>query len=349
MKFGIGMFGDSGYDYETKKYRSPDLRLKEIVDEVKLADELDIDIFAMGEHHRDDYVVSSPEIMLAALSTVTKKIILSSGVNVLSSTDPVKLFQDYAMIDLISGERAEIMAGRGSFIESFPLFGQNLQDYNELFTEKLDLLLRLKKEETITWKGKFRPALENQTVYPQPKREIPVWIAVGGTPESVNRTATLGLPIKFAIIGGNINQFKPLVEYYIERYKQAGHDLDKMEIGIHCHTYIASTREEVISDYYPEYSRHMNKMAIERNWGGGPFSQTRFEAGMSKQGALFMGDPDAVAEKIIYAIELFGLTRFTAHLDVGGPSHKELMRTIELYGTKVIPKVKKHLANRRNE
>lgn len=342
MKFGIGMFGDSGYDYDTKKYRNPDLRLKEIVEEVKLADALGVDIFAVGEHHREDYVVSSPEIMLAALSTVTKNIILSSGVNVISSADPVKLYQDYAMIDLISGERAEIMAGRGSFIESFPLYGQDLNDYNALFSEKLELLLQLKKNEPISWEGKFRPALENQSIHPKPKREIPVWIAVGGTPQSVQRTAFLGLPIMFAIIGGNIDQFKPLAEYYTELYEKAGHDLAKMEIGIHSHTYVANTREAAISDYYPEYSRHMNKMAIERNWGGGPFTQSRFEAGMSKRGALFMGSPEEVAEKIIYAIELFGLTRFIAHLDVGGPSHKELMRTIELYGTKVIPMVKKH-------
>lgn len=300
----------------------------------------------MGEHHRDDYVVSSPETILAALSTVTKNIILSSGVNVLSSTDPVKLYQDYAMIDLISGERAEIMAGRGSFIESFPLFGQSLEDYNELFTEKLDLLLQLRKNEPITWEGKFRPALENQTIYPQPKREIPVWIAVGGTPQSVYRAATLELPIMFAIIGGDIRQFKQLFDYYKEAYIKAGHDIKKMETGVHSHTYIAPTREAAISDYFPEYSRHMNKMAIERNWGGGPFTQSRFEAGMTKQGALFMGNPEEVAEKIIYAKELFGLTRFIAHIDVGGPSHKELMRTIELYGTKVIPIVKKHFANK---
>ena len=346
MKFGIGMFGDLSYHYETKKYQAPDLRLKEIVEEIKLADEVGIDIFAMGEHHREDYVVSAPEIMLAALSTVTKNIILSSGVNVLSSTDPVKLYQDYAMIDLLSSERAEIMAGRGSFIESFPIFGQDLNDYNELFTEKLDLLLQLKKNEPITWEGKFRPALENQTIYPQPKREIPVWIAVGGTPQSVQRTALLGLPIMFAIIGGEVNQFLPLVDYYKELYKNAGHDINKMEIGIHSHTYVAGTREDVISDYYPEYSRHMNKLAKERNWGGGPFTQSRFEAGMSKQGALFMGAPEAVAEKIIQSIDLFGLTRFVAHLDVGGPSHKELMRTIELYGTKVIPMVKKHFGKK---
>ena len=342
MKFGIGLFGDSGYDSENKKYRSPDLRLKEIVEEVKLADEIGIDVFAMGEHHRNDYVVSSPETMLAALTTVTKNITLSSGVNVLSSAGPVKLYQDYAMIDLLSGERAEIMAGRGSFIESFPLFGQDLKDYNVLFDEKLKLLLQLNREEVINWKGKFRPALINQTVYPRPKRAIPVWIAVGGTPESVERAAQLGLPIMFAIIGGDIRQFKPLFDFYKEEYIGAGHDIKTMEVGVHSHTYIANSKATVIQDYFSVYARQMDKLAAERNWRVGKFTQLRFEEGMSKYGALFMGDADEVAEKIINTIELFSLTRFVAHLDVGGPTHIELMRTIELFGTKVIPKIKKH-------
>lgn len=335
------MFGDSGFDKEKNKYRDPDIRLKEIIEEVKLADELGVDLFAMGEHHREDYVVPSPETMLAALSTVTKNIILSSGVNVISSTDPVKLYQDYSMIDLISGERAEIMAGRGSFIESFPLFGQDLKDYDALFDEKLRLLLQLNKEEIINWKGQFRPALVNQTVYPRPKRSIPVWVAVGGTPASVVRAAKLGIPIMFAIIGGDIRQFKPLVEYYTEEYQNAGHETNKMEIGVHSHTYIAETRETVIKDYAPVYNRHMNKMSAERRWGA-RFTEQQFVNGMDEHGALFMGNPDEVTEKIINVIEFFGLTRFVAHLDVGGPSHKELMRTIELYGTKVIPAVKRH-------
>jgi probable LLM family oxidoreductase len=342
MKFGIGLFGDSGFDIEKNKYRSADLRLKEIVEEVKLADEVGIDLLAMGEHHREDYVVSAPEIMLAALATVTKNIILSSGVNVISSADAVKLYQDFAMIDLLSGERAEIMAGRGSFIESFPLFGQDLRDYDSLFEEKLKLLLQLNKEEIINWKGKYRPALEDQTVYPRPKRKIPVWIAVGGTPESVERAAHLGLPVMFAIIGGDIRQFKPLFDFYKEEFTASGHDVSKMEVGVHSHTYIAPTRTTVIEEYFPVYARQMDKLAIERNWRVGKFTQSRFEDGMIKNGALFMGDANEVAEKIIHAIELFGLKRFVAHLDVGGPSHKQLMRTIELYGTKVIPMVKKH-------
>lgn len=342
MKFGIGMFGDSGYDTKTNRFRDPEKRLKEIVEEVILADTLGIDLFAMGEHHREDYVVSSPETMLAALSTVTKNIILSSGVNVISSADPVKLFQDYAMIDLLSGQRAEIMAGRGSFIESFPLFGQNLNDYNELFAEKLNLLLRLNKEEKINWKGTFRAPLKDQTIFPRPKREIPIWIAVGGTPTSVLRAAQLGLPIMFAIIGGNPRQFLPLVDYYKEQYALAGHAKNKMEIGVHAHTYIGDSRQAVLKAYYPAYSFQMNRIGKERGWSGS-FTQSQFEAGMSMQGALYMGSAEEVTEKLINTIELFGLTRYIAHVDVGGPSHAELMKTIEFFGNKVIPAVKKHV------
>lgn len=341
MKFGIGMFGDSGFDQQRNQYKDPAQRLKEIIEEVKLADAAGIDLFAMGEHHREDYVVSAPEIMLAALAPVTKNIILSSGVNVISSADPVKLYQDYAMIDLLSGQRAEIMAGRGSFIESFPLFGQELKDYDELFSEKLDLLLQLNQQEQINWEGKFRPAIVNQTVYPRPNRAIPVWIAVGGTPASVYRAAHLGLPIMFAIIGGSPGQFKPLVEYYKEQYQLAGHDISKLEIGVHSHTYIADSRQAVLKDYYPAYAFQMDKIGGERGWGS-RYTEKQFEAGMSTHGALYMGNAEEVAEKIIHTIKLFGLTRYIAHIDVGGPSHKELMQTIELYAGKVIPMVKQY-------
>lgn len=341
MKFGVGMFGDTGFDRKNNKFRDAEQRLKEIIEEVKLADDSGIDLFAMGEHHREDYVVPSPEIVLAALSTVTKNIILSSGVNVISSADPVKLYQDFCVIDLLSGQRAEIMAGRGSFIESFPLFGYDLHDYDDLFAEKLNLLLQLNKEEKISWSGKFRSPLFDQTVFPRPKREIPVWIAVGGTSSSVLRTAQLGLPIMFAIIGGSPSQFVPLIEYYKEQYLRSGHDIKNREIGVHSHTYIADSRQTVLKDYYPVYAFQMDKIGRERGWGG-PYTQSQFENGMSLQGALYMGNPEEVAEKIIYTIEMFGLTRYIAHIDVGGPSHKELMKTIELFGSKVIPLVKNH-------
>ncbi|MCO6496677.1 MAG: LLM class flavin-dependent oxidoreductase [Chitinophagaceae bacterium] len=344
MEIGIGMFGDLRFDKQKNLYQKPSERLHELIEEVKLADELGVDVFAMGEHHRPDYAVSSPEIVLAALATVTKRIKLSSGVSVLSSADPVKLYQDFSTIDLMSDRRVEIMAGRGSFIESFPLFGYELKDYNALFEEKLDLLLQLNTTETLTWRGKFRAPIEEQTVYPRPGRELPVWIAVGGTPNSVLRAARLGLPIIFAIIGGMPSQFLPLIDYYKEQYKQFGHDPAKMEIGVHSHTFIADTQGEILSDYFPYYAAQMDRIGRERGWS--PYTRAQFMGGMSEHGALFMGDADAVAEKIIRTIEMFKLTRFVAHIDVGAPLHKETMKTIELYGTKVIPAVKKHFAEK---
>lgn len=341
MELGIGMFGDLNFNPQTMRYQNPSERLKEIVEEVQLADELGIDSFAMGEHHREDYAVSSPEIMLAALATVTKNIRLTSGVNVISSADPVKLFQDYVMLDLISGHRVEMMAGRGSFIESFPLFGYNLQDYNELFEEKLNLLITLRDEEVINWKGRFRPEIRSQTIYPRPERPLPISIAVGGTPSSVLRAANMGLPIVFAIIGGNPAQFKPLIDGYKEVYEKAGHNQEEMKIGVHSHTFIADSASSVLDTYYPLYARAMNKLGQEREWSSN-YSPASFQAGMSPNGALYMGEPEYVAEKIIKTLELFGIKQYIAHLDVGGPTHAQLMKTIEMYGTKVIPVVKKH-------
>lgn len=340
MELGIGMFGDLTFNKSRNQYQKPSERLHELIEEVKLADELGIDVFAMGEHHRPDYAVSSPEIVLAALSTVTKKIKLSSGVSVLSSADPVRLYQDFSMIDLLSDQRVEIMAGRGSFVESFPLFGYDLKDYNSLFEEKLDLLMQLNEQEVISWRGKLRAPIEEQTVYPRPGRKLPVWIAVGGTPNSVLRAARLGLPIIFAIIGGMPRQFMPLIQYYKEQYKNFGHDPLQMQIGIHSHTFIAESEEEIMSDYFPYYSAQMDRIGRERGWA--PYSKSQFTGGMSPEGALFMGDVHQVTDKIIRNIEMFNLTRFVAHIDVGGPSHKEMMKMIELYGAKVVPAVKKH-------
>lgn len=340
MELGIGMFGDLIIDRKTRKYQPAGQRLQEIVEEVKLADETGIDVFQMGEHHREDYSVPSPETMLAALATVTKRIKLASGVNVLSSSDPVKVYQDFTMVDLLSNQRAEITAGRGSFIESFPLFGYNLNDYNELFEEKLDLLLQLNNEEVISWQGKFRAPIVNQTVYPRPERKLPVWIAVGGTPESVVRAAKYGLPIIFAIIGGTTERFKLLVDYYKENYRHFGHNPDTMEVAVHSHTFAADTVEEVMADYYPWYAMQMEKIGRERGWPGG-YSESQFRAGMSPQGVLYMGEPNQIAEKIIETTELFGLTRFIAHIDIGGPTHKQMMHSIELLGTKVFPQVRK--------
>jgi|SRR5690554_93022 len=339
MELGIGLFGDLTFDSNTQQYQPPSKKLKEIIEQVKLADELGIDLVSLGEHHRPDYAISATEMVLSTLAGVTKNIILGSGVTVLSSADPVKVYQDYATLDLLSNKRAEIIAGRGSFIESFPLFGYDLKDYNTLFEEKLELLLYLNQNELINWSGKHRAPIVNQTIHPTPERQLPIWIAVGGTQESILRAARLGLPIVFAIIGGRTKQFKPLIDFYKEQYALFGHDLDKMQVGIHSHTFIGDSQHQVSENYFPYYSAQMDRIGKDRGWN--PYSKMQFEGGMSPEGALFMGDPNQVAEKMIEAISFFGLTRFIAHLDVGGPPHKEMMKTIELYGTKVLPMVRK--------
>lgn len=339
MELGIGMFGDLTFDRQTQKFQPAAQKLNEIIEQVKLADELGIDVVTMGEHHREDYAVSSPEIILSALSTVTKNIKLSSGVTVLSSTDPVKVYQDFATIDLISDQRVEIMAGRGSFIESFPLFGYDLKDYNSLFEEKLELLVHLNQNEVINWQGNHRAPIVNQTIYPRPERELPIWIAVGGTPESVVRAARLGLPIIFAIIGGMPKQFKPLIDFYKQQYIQFGHDPEKMQVGVHSHTFLADSKQELLENYFPYYKAQMDRIGKDRGWA--PYTQMQFEGGMSPEGALFMGETNQVIDKMIATIEMFGLTRFVAHIDVGGPTHKEMMKAIELYGSKVLPEVRK--------
>src|SRR5690606_12615995 len=339
MELGIGMFGDLTFDRQTQKFQPAKQKLNEIVEQVKLADELGIDVVSMGEHHREDYAVSSPEIILAVLATVTKRIKLGSGVTVLSSTDPVRVYQDFATVDLISDQRVEIMAGRGSFIESFPLFGYDLKDYNELFEEKLELLVHLNQNEIINWEGKHRAPIVNQVIYPRPERELPIWIAVGGTPESVVRAARLGLPIIFAIIGGMPKQFKPLIEFYKQQYIQFGHDPEKMQIGVHSHTFLADSKQELLDNYFPYYKAQMDRIGKDRGWA--PYTKMQFEGGMSPEGALFMGETNQVIDKMIATIEMFGLTRFVAHIDVGGPTHKEMMKAIELYGRKVLPEVRK--------
>lgn len=339
MELGIGMFGDLAFDKSIQKFEPSSKKLSEIIEQVKLADELGIDVLSLGEHHRADYAISSTEIVLAALATVTKNIVLGSGVTVLSSADPVKVYQDYVTLDLISNQRAEITAGRGSFIESFPLFGYELKDYNELFEEKLDLLIHLNSNEIINWEGKYRVAIKDQVIHPQPERKLPIWIAVGGTPESVLRAARLGLPIIFAIIGGQLKQFKPLIEFYKQQYIAFGHDPDEMEIAVHSHSFIADSKDELLENYFPLYATQMDRIGKDRGWN--PYTKMQFQGGMSTEGALFMGEANQVAEKIIQTIEMFGLTRFIAHIDVGAPSHKNMMKAIELYGEKVIPQVKK--------
>jgi alkanesulfonate monooxygenase SsuD/methylene tetrahydromethanopterin reductase-like flavin-dependent oxidoreductase (luciferase family) len=262
-----------------------------------------------------------------------------SAVTVLSSAEPVKVYQDFSTLDLISGGRAEIGVGRGSFIESFPLFGYNLNDYNELFEEKLDLLLKINTQENVSWKGNLRAPMENQTVYPRATNDgkLPVWIAVGGTPESVLRAARLGLPLVVAIIGGLPRQFKPLIDFYKQEYLKNGHNPEEMQIGIHSHT-LVSENPEVIDGYFENYAAQMNRIGSSRGWSA--YTKMQYEGGRSKEGALFIGNSDEVAEKINMVKEMFGLTRYIAHMDVGAPNHEVMMKSIELFGTKVAEKVR---------
>lgn len=341
MELGIGMFGDLQIN-ANGEIQPAQQRLQEIIEEIKLMDEVGLDFFGMGEHHRPDYAVSSPEIVLAAAATVTKNIKLGSAVSVLSSSDPVKLYQNFATIDLISNGRAELMAGRGSFIESFPLFGYNLQDYDELYEEKLELLLKINSEQKLSWKGKFRPELVNQTVLPRAVNDLlKIWVAVGGTPESVLRAGKFGLPVMFAIIGGDPNQFKPLFDYYKKVYTGYGHDLNKFEVGVHMHSFFGEDSKDIADYYYPLYSAQMNRIGKSRGWP--PYQKNQFDAGRSKSGALIISDANEAVDKILAMQELFGLTRFSAHMDVGGPSHAQMMKSIEIYGTQIAPKVREAL------
>jgi probable LLM family oxidoreductase len=344
MELGIGMFGDNHYD-KNGKPQSSGQRLQELIEEIKLMDETGIDFYGIGEHHRPDYAVSAPEIILAAASTVTKNIKLGSAVSVLSSSDPVKLYQSFAMIDLISNGRAELVAGRGSFIESFPLFGNSLEDYDELFEEKLDLLLKINQSERITWKGKFRAALKDQQILPRAvNNHLNMWVAVGGTPESVVRAAKHGLPVIFAIIGGSPAQFEPLFEYYKKLYKESGHDMNKFQVGVHMHAFFGDDSKQTADEYYPVYSSQMDRVGRSRGWPA--YQPQQYEAGRSSKGHLIIGDANEAIDKILHMHELFGLTRFSAHMDVGGPSHLSLMKSIEIYGTKIAPKVREALKNR---
>lgn len=338
MELGISMFGDNHYDKNGKPL-PPGQRLQELIEEVKLMDETGLDFFGIGEHHRPDYAVSVPEIILAAASTVTKNIRLGSAVNVLSSSDPVRLYQSFAMIDLITNGRAEIVAGRGSFIESFPLYGYKLEDYDELFEEKLELLVKINRENPISWKGKHRAALDEQQVLPRAfKGELDTWVAVGGTPESVLRAGRLGLPVIFAIIGGAPAQFQPLFAYYRKVYDHFKHDPDKFKVGVHMHAFFGEDSKQVADYYYPVYSSQMDRVGSSRGWP--PYQRQQYDTGRGKNGHLIIGDAHEAIDKILELQELFGLTRFSAHMDVGGPSHASLMKSIEIFGTKIAPKVR---------
>ena len=342
MEIGIYSFVERTPDADTGELVSPEQRVKDLLEEIELADQVGLDIFGIGEHHRPDYIASAPAVILAAAAARTRRIRLTSAVTVLSSDDPVRVFQQYSTLDLISGGRAEIMAGRGSFIESFPLFGYDLNEYDSLFSEKLELLIELLRSERVSWRGRHRPAIEGLPVYPRPVQEpIPLWIAVGGTPQSVIRAGTLGLPMALAIIGGQPQRFVPFVELYRETLRRAGHDPAAVPLSINSHGYIADDSRQAADDAFGPYTITMGRIGRERGWA--PPTRQAFEAERSPTGALLVGDPQQVIDKILYEHELFRHQRFLMQVTVGTMPHAKVMRSIELLGTVVAPAVRQAL------
>jgi probable LLM family oxidoreductase len=316
------------------------------MEEIELADQVGLDVFGVGEHHRADFAVSAPTVVLGAAAARTKNIRLTSAVTVLSSADPVRVFQEFATVDLLSDGRAEIMAGRGSFIESFPLFGFDLDDYDELFAEKLQLLLKIRSSERVTWRGEFRAPLEDRPVYPRPIQDpLPVWVAVGGNAASAIRAGVLGLPMALAIIGGQPERFVP----FADLHRQAAQEMDKPApaLSINSHSYIADTSQQAADEYFPSYSAMMNAIGRERGWQ--PIQRSDYDALRSLRGALVVGSPAEVVEKILFQHELFGHQRFLAQISVGTLPHAQVMRAIELLGTQVAPKVRAEVARREAE
>ena len=339
MELGVATFAD------LPAGMSPQQRMDNLLEEARLADELGLDVFAIGEHHRGDFVVSSPAVALAAAAAVTQRIRLSSAVTVLSSDDPVRVFQDFAQVDLLSGGRAEIMAGRGSFTESFPLFGQSLEDYDELFAEKLDLLLRVRAGNPVTWSGRHRPALREAEVFPRPVQDpLPVWVAVGGSPPSVVRAGTLGLPLTLAIIGGQPERFVPLIDLYREAGARAGHDPARLRVAINTHAFVGETSEDADRAFAASYLQMMNRIGRERGWP--PSGRREYEALRSPRGALAAGSPEQVAEKLLFEHELFGHQRYVAQMSVGAVEHADVLRSMERFGTQVAPLVREEVARR---
>jgi probable LLM family oxidoreductase len=339
MELGLATFADLAAGI------SPRRRMLDLLEEIELADQLGLDVFAIGEHHRPDFLVSSPAVVLGAAAVRTEHIRLSSAVTVLSSDDPVRVFQDFAEVDLLSGGRAEIMAGRGSFVESFPLFGYDLDDYDELFAEKLELLLAIREQERVTWSGRLRAPLNDAGVWPRPLQQpLPVWVAVGGSPQSVVRAGTLGLPLTIAIIGGQPARFAPLVELYRETARQAGHDPAETPVAINTHAFLADTAAQADAAFAAPYLAMMNRIGRERGWP--PAGRPQYEALRAPDGALAVGAPEQVAEKILYEHELFAHQRYIAQMSVGAVAHSDVLRSIELFGTQVAPLVRAELARR---
>lgn len=339
MELGINTFGDSIFDPQTGRTISHGERLRNLVEEIEMADKVGLDIFTVGEHHRADYAVTSPDVVLAAGAARTQNIRLSSGVTVLSSDDPVRVYERFATLDGISNGRAEIMAGRGSFIESFPLFGYDLNDYNQLFDEKLDLLLKLQQGGRINWEGEMRAPLKDVEIFPEPVQDgVPIWIASGGTPQSAARAAQLGLPLVLAIIGGSPYQFQRVVDFYRQTGMQAGHSPEQLRVATNSHGFVWDTDEEAKDMFFPAISQAMTNIGRERGWGA--YSRENYERMIEPDGALYIGSPETVAAKIIDLRKRMGITRFTLQTPVGTMPHEQVLRTIELFGTKVAPIVR---------
>jgi len=336
MEIGIDSFAAA----PTDKSISSSQALNELIGRISFADEMGLDVFGIGQHFRNDFLDSAPSIILAAAAAKTDRIILTSAVTVLSSADPVREFQNFATLDLISKGRAEMVVGRGSFIESFPLFGYQLDDYNELFAEKLGLLLKIRDNETVTWKGKFRPSLHQQSIYPRPlQKKLPIWLGVGGTPASFVRAGKLGLPLMVAIIGGETHRFRPLIDAYRKAGVDAGHSAETLKVGIHSLGYVGKTTNVAINNYYPGYAKMFTEIGKERGWP--PVTKDRFDAQNSHFGSMVVGSPQEVAEKILrHSQALGGISRFTFQMDAG-MTHEQLMAAIELIGKNVIPLVNK--------
>ena len=343
MELGVFTFADVDPSDDIDRGREAEKRMKNLMEEITLADRVGLDVFGVGEHHRVDYLVSSPATVLAGAATITENIRLTSAVSILSSDDPVRVFQQFSSVDLLSGGRAEIMAGRGSFIESFPLFGYPLEAYDQLFEEKLDLLLKIRDSETLTWSGKTRAPINNLPVYPRPVQDpLPVWIAAGGTPQSMARAGFLGLPLIIAILGGQPRRFAPLFDLHRKAGEQAGHDPAKLKRAISVHGFLADTTEKAADIFYEPQKAVMDRIGRERGWG--PQSRAQYDATRGPEGALFVGGPEELAKKIVAHQRIMGLDRFMIQFAVGLVPHDEVLHAIELFGTKVAPMVKEMLA-----
>ncbi len=339
MELGLATFADLSSGV------SPEQRMRDLIEEAELAEQLGLDVFAVGEHHRPDFLISSPPVALAAIAARTERIRLSSAVTVLSSEDPVRVFEQFAELDLISDGRAEIMAGRGSFVESFPLFGYDLDDYDELYASKLELLLAIRASERVSWSGPHRAPLHDAGIYPRPvQNPLPVWVAVGGTPQSVVRAGSLGLPMTLAIIGGQPERFAPLVALHRHAAEQAGHDPAALPLAINTHAFVGATQAEADSAFAASYLAMMNRIGRERGWPAS--GRPEYESLRSPRGALAVGSPEQVAEKILFEHELFGMSRYIGQMSVGAVRHTDVLRSMELFGTEVAPLVRAEVARR---